>query len=145
MEAEDVTQDVFIRVYRHIGKFREQSKFSTWISRIAINESYKSMKKIQKKQQIMTSASEAELVRETRKNPLENVLETEKRDILNRLIADLPEKQRTVLILRLKQALQFNEIARVMKRSVGTVKANYFHGMNKIKKAARKELHDGVQ
>lgn len=143
MESEDVTQEVFIRVFRHLGKFREQSKFSTWVSRIAINESYKSMKKLQVKR-AHTSDEQIEQIPETHPNPLEDVLEEEKRSMLYRLIAELPEKQRTVLILRLEQSLQFNEIARVMKRSVGTVKANYFHGVNKIKVAVKKEMHNGL-
>ena len=108
-DAEDVLQEVFIRIFRHIDQFREESSLSTWIYRIATNESLR----------LLNSRKE------------EGVVSAE--DVQEEAILSLPEKQRLVFNLRYYDELEYEEIARVLDSKVDTLKVNYHYAKEKIK------------
>ena len=107
-DAEDVLQEVFIRIFRHIDQFREESSLSTWIYRIATNESLRLLNsRIDYESELAVKFQEA--------------------------ILSLPEKQRLVFNLRYYDELEYEEIARVLDSKVDTLKVNYHYAKEKIK------------
>lgn len=128
-EAEDITQEVFIRVFKSIGNFKSRSLLKTWIFRIAVNVSRNFLKK--KKVTLSLDAIELE---DNNPSPLEGLEYREKLEGFMQAIGRLPFKQQTVTILRVQQDLDFKEIARIMKCTVGGARAHYFQALKKLRK-----------
>lgn len=142
--AEEVTQEVFIIVFKKLRSFRKESAFSTWIYRITVNHALRSLKKEKR----YFSAKEAEEIPEPTdkmSNPEEQIIKEEHCVMVREFMKELPDKQRAVLALRLEKELPFKEIAHILGRSVGGVKSNYFHAVQKIKAAwERRGKHERV-
>ena len=130
MDADDVTQEVFIRAYQSIKSFRGESKLRTWLYRITINQALQYKKRTRK--HTGDSLRETETIPDGKADAMHTLMQENQHQILTRSIARLPEKQRLVVQLRLEHDLKFKEIAVVMKRTVGAVKANYFHAIKKL-------------
>ncbi len=128
-EAEDITQEVFIRVFKSIGNFKSRSLLKTWIFRIAVNVSRNFLKK--KKVALSLDAIELE---DNNPSPLERLEYREKLEGFMQAIGRLPFKQQTVAILRAQQGLDFKEIARIMKCTMGGARAHYFQALKKLRK-----------
>jgi len=128
-EAEDITQEVFIRVFKSIGNFKSRSLLKTWIFRIAVNVSRNFLKK--KKVALSLDAIELE---DNNPSPLERLEYREKLEGFMQAIGSLPFKHQTVTILRVQQDLDFKEIARIMKCTVGGARAHYFQALKKLRK-----------
>ena len=127
-DAEDILQETFINVYRHIEGFMGASKIYTWIYRIAINECLRSF---QKKKLKMTESLNEALVRdlgnETHDNADEMIIN------LQKAILRLPEKQQLVFNLRYYDDLSYEDISQILNSSVATLKTNYHYAKEKIK------------
>ena len=119
-DAEDVLQEVFIRVFRHIDQFREESSLSTWIYRIATNES---LRLLNGRKELMGKLKASDYI------DYENELAVK----FQEAILSLPEKQRLVFNLRYYDELEYEEIARVLDSKVDTLKVNYHYAKEKIK------------
>jgi RNA polymerase sigma-70 factor (ECF subfamily) len=128
-DASDMAQEVFLRAYRALAKFRGDSAFSTWLYRIAVNTclNFRSSRK-------WPAAELSETLADGRRGALEEIEREEKAQRVREAIRHLPEKQRATLILRMYHDLSMDEIAGVMGSSVGTVKANLFHALSKLRK-----------
>ena len=128
-DASDMAQEVFLRAYRALGKFRGDSAFSTWLYRIAVNTclNFRSSRKIQGEEL-------SDNLTDSRRGALEEIEREERAQHVREAIRHLPEKQRATLILRMYHDLSMDEIAGVMGSSVGTVKANLFHALSKLRK-----------
>lgn len=129
-EAEDITQEVFIRVFRSIKDFKYRSLLKTWIFRIAVNVSKNYLKK--KKE---TFSPEYIEIEDSNSSPSEILERREKLERFMEAIGKLPLKQQTVTILRAQQDLDFKEIARIMKCTVGGARAHYFQALKNLKKS----------
>ncbi len=126
-EAEDITQDVFIKIFHAIGKFRGEAKFSSWIYRIAVNtclkrerrkklESWISLEFLfQEKEQFQPESPE--------ESPDQQIEIAEKEQIVQKAIQSIPERQKTALILFRYENLSYEEIAAIMKISLSAVEA----------------------
>ena len=138
-DAEDVLQEVFIRVFRHIDQFREESSLSTWMYRIATNESLRLLNS--RKDEGVVSAED---VREELMGKLKASdyidYENELAVKFQEAILSLPEKQRLVFNLRYYDELEYEEIARVLDSKVDTLKVNYHYAKEKIKEYMKKEF-----
>lgn len=131
-DAEDVLQEVFIRVFRHIGQFRGESSLSTWIYRIATNESLRLLNS--RKEEGTVSAEDV------REELLDKLKASDYIDYENELavkfqeaVLNLPEKQRLVFNLRYYDELDYEEIACILDAKVETLKVNYHYAKEKIK------------
>jgi len=128
-DANDVAQEVFLKAYRAIRRFRGDSSFSTWLYRIAVNTclNFRSARKPQ-----------TEELPEALADPRAGVaasLESDERACRVRdAIRRLPEKQRATLILKVYHDLTHEEVARILGSTVGTVKANLFHALGNLRK-----------
>jgi RNA polymerase sigma-70 factor, ECF subfamily len=132
-DASDMAQEVFLRAYRALDKFRGDSAFSTWLYRIAVNTclSFRSSRR---------SAEELpESLPDTREGVVAGIEREERAGRVRLAIQDLPEKQRATLILKMYHDLSHEEIAGVMGTTVGTVKANLFHALSKLRRRLSRE------
>lgn len=129
-DANDVLQNMFIKVWKGLDNFREDSQLYTWLYRIATNESLTFLEQQKKR----SSASLSDL-----ENGLENKLKADTNFDANRLewklqlaIQKLPEKQRVVFNLRYYDEMPYEEMSRVLETSEGALKASYHHAAKKI-------------
>ena len=136
-EADDVVQDVFVKVYEKLTAFRGDSEFYTWLYRITVNTSFTALNK--KKFKDLFHFDEIEGHVDYSQEADKELLNEEYKSILDEAIATLPAKQKAVFQLRYFDELPYQEIAKIMKRSEGGVKANYFHALNKVKEFMQKE------
>lgn len=129
-DANDVLQNVLIRVWNGLEKFREDSQLYTWLYRVATNECLTYLE--QQKKRSAISLSEVE-------TGLENKIRAEQNFDANKLewklqlaIQQLPEKQRIVFQLRYYDEMPYEEMSRVLETSEGALKASYHHAVKKI-------------
>jgi RNA polymerase sigma-70 factor (ECF subfamily) len=141
-DADDVTQETFVKAYLALGEFRGDSSFFTWLYRIAVNLSLNTIRK----RQVLSYLHESELLGRflpSHDDPSERVEQEETATLLERAIAQLPEKQRAVFVLRYHDELSYEEIAKILKTSIGGLKANYFHALRKVREHLRNEIQIG--
>jgi RNA polymerase sigma-70 factor (ECF subfamily) len=141
-DADDVTQETFVKAFLALGEFRGDSSFFTWLYRIAVNLSLNTIRK----RQVLSYLHESELLGRflpSHDDPSERVEQEETATLLERAIAQLPEKQRAVFVLRYHDELSYEEIAKILKTSIGGLKANYFHALRKVREHLRNEIETG--
>ncbi|MDE5676733.1 MAG: RNA polymerase sigma factor [Phocaeicola sp.] len=130
-DAEDIMQEVFIRIFRHLSQFREESSLSTWVYRIATRECLRFLNA--RKEQAVS----AEEVREELMNKLMDSAyvdyENEMAVKFQQAVLMLPEKQRVVFNLRYYDELEYEQISRITDTKVDALKVNYHYAKEKIK------------
>jgi RNA polymerase sigma-70 factor (ECF subfamily) len=138
-DASDLTQDVFIRAYRGLARFKAESTLSTWLYRIAVNASLNRVS-------LKTAATEPlevdRHVDERASDPADEVLRHERASRVRAAIARLPKKQRATLVLRVYQELPHEQIAKILGSSVGAVKANFCHALGNLKRILTAQSED---
>ncbi len=137
-DADDVAQETFVRAYLALGDFRGDSSFFTWLYRIAVNLSLN----VVRKQQIMNYLHESPIISSllpARENPHKDLEAKELASRLQAAVAQLPEKQRAVFVMRYFDEMSYEEISQVLKTSVGGLKANYFHALKKVQEFLKDE------
>jgi RNA polymerase sigma-70 factor (ECF subfamily) len=129
-DANDVLQNMFIKVWNALDNFREDSQLYTWLYRIATNESLTFLQ--QQKRRSAVSLNDVE-------NGLSNKVKADTGFDANKLewklqlaIQQLPEKQRAVFNLRYYDEMPYEEMSRVLETSEGALKASYHHAVKKI-------------
>jgi len=142
--AEDITQEVFLRIFRSAGRFDPERKFSSWIYKIAFNEikryfakaSAKKTSSINEPLDPTTGGAERGDMIEYQGPGPEMSAESEKKTRQIRvLIETLPEKQRTVMILKVYQELTFEEISQILDCPLSTVLSRMRYAVKKLQKA----------
>ena len=136
-DASDLSQDVFLRAYRGLHRFRGRSSLATWLYRIGVNVC---LNRLSVKRPQTESIEEQQHVDTRSESAPERVLRHERAARVRAAIAQLPRKQRATLVLRMYQELSHQEIAGVLGSSVGAVKANLFHALSNLKKLLGDEL-----
>lgn len=148
MDAEDLTQDVFIRVYRNISRIREPRKFRSWLFTIAVNRVNDYLRK-KKVRSIFKSSDEGTEFQpdatQFRDQPeaLEQVLKEDFWRQVGQILKKLSRMEREVFLLRFLDNLNLNEIAQTLKKSESTVKTHLYRALAKFKK--EKELRQFLQ
>jgi RNA polymerase sigma factor (sigma-70 family) len=129
-DANDVLQNVLIRVWKGLENFREDSQLYTWLYRIATNESLTFLEQQKKKSTVSLSDVETGLSNKIKadQNFDANKLEWK----LQLAIQQLPDKQRVVFSLRYYEEMPYEEMSRVLETSEGALKASYHHAVKKI-------------
>lgn len=135
-EAEDIAQDVFVQVFESLGKFRFESKLSTWLYRIAVNRSINHCKSPRGRAiKIDIDSWKQQEVAQTIEMPQQQILEEQEQiKLLHKAIDKLPENQRTALILNKYEELSYKEIADVMGVSLSSVESLLFRTKNNLEK-----------
>ena len=139
-DADDVVQDVFIRVYNGLKNFRGDANIYTWLYRITVNVSLNAIRKKRIKEFIpYDELLEGLLLGSSRAD--DPIQKQEYQTILEKAIDRLPAKQKLVFNMRFNDELTYEEMAKILKKSVGGTKANYFHAMKKISEYVRREMN----
>lgn len=129
-DANDVLQNVFIKVFRGLGKFKGDSKLFSWVYRIATNESITFINQKAKKNNI---SNQKYAQREIDNLEADTYFDTDVIQLkLQKAIVLLPEKQQLVFKMRYFQDLKYEEISNILGTSVGALKASYHHASKKI-------------
>ena len=129
--AADIVQTTFLQAYTHLGQFAGHSSFKTWLHQIALNEIRRAHRRSRGEQLVPLDD-----VAEPATTADEGIGSTWKHT-LERLIARLPLRQRTVVVLRVFSDLAFKEIARMEGMSENSAKVNYHHAINKLREWMR--------
>lgn len=129
-DADDVTQEVFIKIHKAIDKFRADSQLYTWIYRIATNECLSFLNKKKRRFFIPIEDVSAELSRKIDSAPHISGDEIQRK--LQKALLKLPDKQRLVFNMKYYDDLTYEEIAEITKTSVGALKASFHHATKKI-------------
>jgi len=135
-DADDIAQLVWIKVWNKLDGFKMESEFSTWIFRIAYNETLNFLQK-QKKQSTRLSNDDL-FTYENVSGSSDEPKTTEIQIALESAIKQLPEKQRIVFMLRYFDGYEYEKIAGIMGTTVGGAKANFHQAVKKIEKFVKK-------
>jgi RNA polymerase sigma-70 factor (ECF subfamily) len=130
-DADDITQETFIKVYERINQFREESGLFTWIYRIATNEALTFIKK-KKRRAFLMSDSSQNLASTLNEDPLFDGDDIQRK--LFDAVDKLPARQKVVFNMKYFEEMKYEEIARVLDVSVGALKTSYHHAVRKITK-----------
>ena len=139
-EADDMTQDVFVKAWRHISGFQGRSAFGTWLYRIAVNTVRDFMRRESRFPKIEYQDYHAQSRHEEdalHKNEAKAEQERLK-DILRRAMRTLPEKYRVILSMRDIQGMPYGEIARILGLSPGTVDSRLFRARKRLRQAVER-------
>jgi RNA polymerase sigma-70 factor, ECF subfamily len=128
-DAQDVTQRAFVRAYKSIGSFRGQSRFRTWLYRIAINLSLNHLR--DHRREVATELREDAMV--TSPVGAGELIAGERAAALRAAVEKLPPKQRMVLELRVYDELPFREVAELAGCSENAAKVNFHHAVKRLR------------
>jgi RNA polymerase sigma-70 factor (ECF subfamily) len=144
-DAEDVVQQSFQKAFIHLSKFEGESLFSTWLTRIAINEALMLLRRKRRSREVPISESSTEDeialpldLADLRLNPEDSCLRREQERILSAAVNELTPGTRKAIQLRELDERSTEETAQVMGLSVGAVKARVFHGRRKLRKTLQR-------
>ena len=129
-DADDLTQEVFIKIHRHIDNFREDSSLFTWIYRIATNECLSFLQRKKRRFFLPIGDVEGELSAKLETNAGLSGDEIQLR--LQKALLKLPDKQRLVFNMKYFEDLPYERISEITDTSVGALKASYHHAVKKI-------------
>jgi RNA polymerase sigma-70 factor (ECF subfamily) len=149
-EAEDVSQEVFVTVFKAIGQFRGDSKLTTWLYRITANHAKNRLKYLARRkadrQQPLADTSERDLYRARRADedlPDSLVMGREVEAMIQRALAKLDEGHRLVIVLRDMEHMTYEEIAEITAVAIGTVKSRLHRARTRLRRALIKEEKKG--
>ena len=129
-DADDLTQEVFIKIHKHIDSFRQDSQLYTWIYRIATNECLNFLQRKKRRFFLPIGDVESELVAKLASSPYISGDEVQLK--LQKALLKLPDKQRLVFNMKYFDDLSYEEISEITTTSVGALKASYHHAVKKI-------------
>jgi RNA polymerase sigma-70 factor (ECF subfamily) len=132
-DADEVAQNTFINAYRKLYQFKGKSSFKTWLMSITANQAKSHLRKKMKG----GDHEYLDTIPDPKSDSLSHVLSREEKRLLERAVENLPEKQRIVVMLRLKQELTFPEIATVLGMTTNSAKVNFHHGIRRVKHQCR--------
>ena len=139
-EADDIAQEVFLKVYTKADSFKGESSFSTWLYRITVNRCIDELRRRKNKiisYEIEFNQEEKLKLKDvlaSRENDItEKLRQKELQDIIQKAMNSLPEKYRIILTLREIEGLSYNEISQIMKISLAKVKIWLFRARQKLK------------
>ncbi|MBV8517869.1 MAG: RNA polymerase sigma factor [Acidobacteria bacterium] len=121
-EVEDVMQQAYLNAYQHLGQFQGRARFSTWLTRIAVNEALARLRRRGQHEDAGEPDAMIRLVDESQPDPERQTVTSELRDVLEREVAALPDAFRLVLILRDVEGLSTAEAAATLEISEDNVK-----------------------
>lgn len=136
-DANDVLQNTLIKVWSNIDNFRGESKLSTWLYKIAINESISFINKQRSQNNISIDDSDSFLLSKLEGDEYFDGDEAQLK--LQKAILNLPEKQRIVFNLKYFEEMKYEEMSTVLDTSVGALKASYHHAVKKIEDFIEKD------
>lgn len=143
-EAEDIAQQVFIRIWKSASRYEPQAKFTTWLFTITRNLVFNEVRRRQRKPTVSVQEREESTRRVIEdshgSSPDDELLHAELEAAVDRAIEALPEKQRLAVILRRYEDMPYEEIGTVLSMSVPAVKSLLFRARTELKQSLQKYL-----
>lgn len=136
-DADDLTQEIFIKIHRYIDSFREDSQLFTWIYRIATNECLSFLNR--KKRRFFLPIGDVQQELMAKLETSDNISADEIQLKLQKALLKLPDKQRLVFNMKYFDELPYEKIAEITDTSVGALKASYHHAVKKIEEYLSQE------
>jgi RNA polymerase sigma-70 factor (ECF subfamily) len=145
-DSEDVTQESFHKAFVHLGAFQEKSRFSTWLTRIVMNEAYMLLRKRRKVLELLPEGPDdaskpvsPEFV-DHGPSPEESCWRREREEILAKAVNRLRPTIRRTMLLRDFEERSVEETARILGTSISAVKARLFHARRKLRGTLNREF-----
>ena len=138
-DADDVLQNTFIKVFKNIDKFKQESKLFSWMYRIATNESITFINKRARESNLDISDFQQKLTSNLESDHW--FTGDEMQIILQKAIKTLPTKQQLVFTMKYFDDLKYKQIAEILSTSEGALKASYFHAVKKIEFYIKNNSH----
>jgi RNA polymerase sigma-70 factor (ECF subfamily) len=145
-DVEDLTQEAFIKAFNSIENFDKQFAFSTWLFKIATNNAIDYLRK----KKLFTFSIDKEIesddsdykfeIPDHENKPDKKIMDSQMRQILDEAIESLPPKYKEVIVLRHKNELEYEEIAKKLKLPLGTIKAHIFRGRELLNKYLKDKI-----
>jgi len=148
-DAEDVAQESLHKAFVHLGDFQEKSRFSTWLTRIAMNEAFMLLRRRRGVIEVLPESPEdgtksnTEAFVDQNPNPEESCWRRERTQLLTAAINRLRPRVRTAILLRDMEERSAAETAQILGTSIGAVKARVFHGRRKLRRTISLRLLPG--
>jgi len=149
-DAEDVAQESFHKAFLHLDAFQEKSRFSTWLTRIVINEAFMLLRRRRGFLEVLPDSpdddanSNSEPFVDQSPSPEESCWQRERANLLTKAINRLGSKIRTTILLRDIEERSVEETAEILGTTIGAVKARVFHGRRKLRRIVNPWLLLGV-
>ena len=149
-DAEDVTQESFHKAFLHLDDFQERSRFSTWLTRIAMNEAFMLLRRRRGVLEVLLESSDdgvrpaAEAFVDQSPNPEESCWRRERTQLLTKAINQLGPKIRSTILLRDIEERSVEETAQILGSSISAVKARVFQGRRKLRGTVNPALFRGL-
>lgn len=129
-DTDDLLQNTFIKAWTNLDNFRGEARLSTWLYRIALNETLNFLNRQRIQNNLSIDDAEAAAVNQLESDPYFDGDETQKQ--FEKAVRSLPEKQRLVFNLKYFQEMKYEEIADITGTTVGALKASYHLAVKKI-------------
>jgi RNA polymerase sigma-70 factor (ECF subfamily) len=143
-DAEDIAQQVFVRVWKNVNRYEPRAKFTTWLLKITRNLVFNELRRRSRHPavplQSQTDEEERPLKDEHAVSPDATLLEHELQEAVDAAIARLPETQRMAVILRRYEELSYEEIAEALDQSVSAVKSLLFRARTELRESLKHYL-----
>lgn len=139
-EARDACQDSFVNAYRNLSKFKKQSKFSSWLFKIAINRCNTLLRKQKRWKMFFDPMGDNESFADAlaEEHNVEQAVEREQiYGRIRKAISNLPPEQKTVLLLKEYEGLKFHEISEMLDCPVSTVKSRMYYALDGLRKSLK--------
>lgn len=143
-DAEDIAQQVFVRIWKSAVRYEAQAKFTTWLFTITRNLVFNEVRRRQRKPTVSIDEREETTHRTVEDlqavSPDDEMLQTELEEAIDRAIQGLPDKQRMAVVLRRYEEMPYEEIAAVLEMSIPAVKSLLFRARAHLKEALQRYL-----
>jgi RNA polymerase sigma-70 factor (ECF subfamily) len=149
-DAEDVVQESFHKAFRHLDDFQEKSRFSTWLTRIAMNEAFMLLRRRRGILEVLPESPDdgvepiSEAFVDRSPSPEESCLRRERTELLTKAINRLGPKIRRTILLRDIEERSAEETAQILGTSIAAVKARLFNGRRKLRRTVNPGLLWGI-
>jgi len=149
-DAEDVAQESFHKAFLHLDAFQEKSRFSTWLTRIAMNEAFMLLRRRREFLEVLPENSEdgvqsgTEAFVDQSPNPEESCWQRQRKQLLTEAINRLGPKIRSTIFLRDIEERSVEETAQILGTSIGAVKARVFQGRRRLRRTVNPWIFRGV-
>ncbi|MDD9267059.1 RNA polymerase sigma factor SigW [Paenibacillus sp. GCM10023248] len=147
-EAEDAVQETFLRVYTNLHRYDENQKFSTWIFRIGTNLCIDKLRRRKNTYSLDAEMPDGEgndyyaMLPSNEDTPEKQIMVSETQEQIRRAIATLPEKYKSIVVLRYLQDMSLQEISEVLDMPVTTIKTRVHRGREYLRKRLEQEEQD---
>ena len=149
-DSEDVVQESFHKAFLHLNEFQERSRFSTWLTRIAMNEALQLLRHRREVVEISPESPDdcakplMRAIADRRPSPEESCWRRERKELLIEAINRLGSTIRGTVLLRILEDLSVKETARILGISTAAVKSRLFHGRRKLRRAVSPDLRRSI-